>query len=806
MFSLGQDLKFALRTMAKSRGFTAIAVLTLALGIGINATVFTLTNTVLLKGFPFDRNDRILYLGMRNTKTNFPNGPLSYADLRDWRAQSKSLTGIAGASGMQANLADGAGLPETHPASQMTANSFQLIGQKPYAGRDFEAADEAPGAAPVAILTYSLWEQRYGKDLGVIGRSIRVNGVPTTVVGIMPQGFTFPFNLDLWIPLVPTAASEKREVRNMFAFGRLTDAATEQTARAEITTIAKNLESSYPLSNQGFVPVIRNYNEFYIGPAFTTMFVAMMVAVAFVLLISCANVANMLLARALGRTREISIRVAHGAGRWRVIRQLLVESLALTVAGGVFGWLIARWAVHLFDLSVIPFGKPRWMDFSMDGHVFAYLAAISAGTGLLFGLAPALQLSKLDVNSSLKEGGRGSSTGAHGRRLSRALVIAEMSLAVVLLAGAGLMIRSFLNVYRANLGVGTSNILTMRLALPQMKYPQGSDQIAFHDRLKTRLEALPGVESVAIANFLPTGGSSSFPYEFEGTPSDAQHRPTLSAVIIGPNYFRAVGVGILRGRAFTDVDGVSGPPVVIVNQRFAGQFLAGEDPIGKRLRIFDNGTAGPFLTIVGVAPNIVQNEISPSQIDPLIYIPYRQKPTADMAILAHTLVPPGTLGNAFRREIQAVDSDLPVYNLWTLQERLERNYWFTRTFAVLFLIFAGIALLLASVGLYALTAHSVGQRTQEIGVRMALGAGPSSILRLVFVTGVRQLAIGLAIGVVAGLAVTRVLRAVLVQVSPFDPVTFIAASLLLILATMLGCWIPARRAMRVDPMVALRYE
>jgi len=807
MVSLWQDLRFAFRTLGKSKGFTAIAVLTLALGIGINAAVFTLTNAWLFKGFPFDKNNLILYLGSKDLSHDFPFGPVSYPDFRDWQAQAKSFDGLATASGMQMNLSDDAGLPETHRAARMSANSFQVIGQKPFAGRDFTAADGAPGAAPVAILTYGLWERRYGKNLSIIGRTVRMNGISTTVIGIMPRDFSFPFDGDLWIPNIPTPEdSVKRDARNMIVFGRMAAGVTVQSARAEMNTIAQNLQRAYPLTNQGFAPVVLTYNEFYNGPRIFVISTAMLVAVAFVLLIACANVANLLLARAVGRSREISIRIALGAGRWRLVRQLLVESLLLSAAGGFLGWLIAKGATRIFDVVTTPMGKPSWIDFSMDVRVFAYLVAVSIGTGLLFGLAPALRLSKIDVHTGLKEGGRGSSAGVHGKKLSRLLVIGEMALAIVLLAGAGLMIRSFLNIYRASLGVSTANVLTMRLPLPAAKYPQPSDQITFHDRLHVRLASLPGVESVAIANFLPTGGSSSFRYELEGAISDPQRRPSLSALIVSPGYFHVMSVGILQGRDFTEADGVSGTPVAIVNQRFATLSWPGQDPLGKRLRLYPGNAPEAWLTVVGLVPNIVQNENSPSQVDPLIYLPYRAKPQPDMAIVARTRVPPGTLGTAFRREIQAADSDLPIYNLWTLEERLQRNYWFYQVIGILFAIFAGIALLLASVGLYATMAHSVSQRTQEIGVRMAMGATGDSILRLVFMDGMRQLAIGLVLGLAAAFAVMNVLKSVLVQVSPADPGTFVIASAILIAAALLGCWLPARRATRVDPMVALRYE
>ena len=510
--SFWQDIRFGARLLRKSPGFTAVAVLTLAIGIGMNATVFTLTNAVLFKGFPFDKNNLIYYLGSRNLSGNRANGRVSYPDFRDWRAQAKSFSGLAAAKNTPISLSDDSGLPDTYFAGQMTANSFQVIGQNPVIGRNFTSADEALGAPPVAILTYGLWERRYGKDPSIIDRTIRINGVPTSVIGVMPRGVIFPNELVLWVPMVPSADTEKREVRNLIVFGRMAEGITVKSARAEMETIANNLQSEYPVTNHGFAPVVLNYNEFTNGPRFTIIFTAMLIAVGFVLLIACANLANLLLARAVGRSREIAIREALGAGRWRLIRQLLIESLMLSIVGGVLGWWIAVRAVHVFDVVVTPLGKPSWFDFSMDYRAFAYLVAISIGTGIIFSLAPALRLSKLDVNSNLNDGGRGISTGVRGKRLSGLLMIGEMALALVLLAAAGLMIRSFLNVYRATLGVNTANVLVMRVALPQTKYEQPNDRIAFHDSLNARLASLPGVESVAIAYAPPTAGSQSFPY------------------------------------------------------------------------------------------------------------------------------------------------------------------------------------------------------------------------------------------------------------------------------------------------------
>ena len=478
----------------------------------------------------------------------------------------------------------------------------------------------------------------------------------------------------------------------------------------------------------------------------------------------------------------------------------------LSTTGGVFGWLLAMWGIKIFDAAVSD-RVPPWLNFSMDYRGFIYLAAVSIGTGLLFGLAPALRLSKLDVNTTLRDGGRGSSAGGRAKYLSGLLVVTEMAMAVVLLAGAGLMIRSFLNVVQSPIGVNVRNVLVMRLFLPEAKYPKPEDQISFHERLKTRLDALPGVDVSCIAVTMPTGGSLKYPYELEGSPpADEKTRPQLSAEVISPDYFRAMDVHPLRGRVFTEADGVAGPPVILVNQRLAEMFWKTGDPIGKRPRIFEDKKPGAWLMIAGVVPNILQNDVSVHEYDPLIYLPYRHKPMRDMSIMARTKVPPNSLGTAFRKEVAALDEDMPLFNLRSLEERIDLNNWSQRIFGSLFAIFAVIALALASVGLYATIAHSVSQRTQEIGVRMALGASSKNILRLIFGQGMTQLGVGLALGIAAAIGLTRVLNSLLVQVSPRDPTTFVLVALVLSTAAVAGCLIPARGAMRVDPVIALRHE
>jgi putative ABC transport system permease protein len=806
--ALFEDIRFGLRTLAKNPALTLIAVVALALGIGANATVFAIANGVLFKSMPFV-DDRILYLSTKNLNRGQRRSGVSWADFRDWRSQAKSFEALGAFKFTVVNLSDKSGLPSRYNVVEITANTFSMIGQKPVMGRDLTAEDEKRSANPVAILGFGIWENRYGKDPAVLGQVIRINDVPTTVIGVMQPGLRFPIDADLWTALRPGANAEKREARNLSAFGRMSPGVTGKQASAEMTAIGNNLESAYPATNQGISAVAHSFSEEFNGPEVNLLLGALMGAVGFVLLIACANVANLLLSRALDRSREISIRIALGAGRWRIIRQLLVESVMLSIAGGVFGWLISIWGLRAFDAAVRD-RIPAWMNFAMDYRGFAYLGAISIGTGLLFGLAPALRLCKLDVNTSLKDGGRGSSGGTREKYLSRLLVVTEMALAVVLLAGAGLMIRSFLNVYNMQTGVNPKNVLVMRLFLPEAKYPRADDQISFHERLKARLDALPGVEVSSISITMPTGGAMDFPYELDGAPPvDEKRRPTLSLLIISPDYFRAMEVPARRGRFFTNADGMAGLPVVIVNQRFVEKFWPGDDPIGKRLRIFNGKTPDPWLTVVGVVPNIVQNlqnEGAVREHDPLIYVPYRQRPARDMSIMARTRVPPNSLGTAFRREVAALDEDMPLYNLRSLEERLAQNNWAQRVFGGLFAIFAAIALVLASVGLYAVIAHSVSQRTQEIGLRMALGSPAQGILHLIFMQGMRQVTIGLLVGLAAAAGLTRVLSSLLVQVSPRDPATFVIVSLVLSTAAVLGCLIPACRAMRVDPVVALRHE
>ncbi|HLW76401.1 MAG TPA: ABC transporter permease, partial [Bryobacteraceae bacterium] len=536
-----EDIRYGLRTMVKNPAFTAVAVTALALGIGVNATVFAITNGI-FRNMPF-MSDDILYLSSKDASRPNSDRGVSYLDFLDWSAQSKSFTGMALYDGSQMNVSDKTSVPTRYLVNAITPNTFRLIGQQPVLGRDFRPEDGQPGAAKIAILSDRVWSERYGRNPSILGAVIRINSDPATVVGVMRPDFRFPDDTDIWTAYIPTANTQQRDHRGASVIGKLAPGATEQSAIAEMKAISRNLEAAYPVTNKGISAWVRTFIEVNF-PDDTPMLTALMGAVSFVLLIACANVANLLLARAIGRSREISIRVALGAGRWRIVRQLLIESVLLSLAGGALGFWIAKYGLRIFDANVRA-GIPTWMKFSMDYRSLAYLAAISIGSGILFGLAPAFRLSRLNLNLSLKDGGRGSSA-ARGRFLSGFLVVGEMALAVILLAGAGVMIRSFLHVYRAQTGVNEKNVLVMRIETPETKYKTPASQIAFHDRLKARIDALPGVAVSCISATMPTGGSLNYPYEVEGRPPIDRSKDVQALMVVSPDYFRAMDVQLAR--------------------------------------------------------------------------------------------------------------------------------------------------------------------------------------------------------------------------------------------------------------------
>jgi predicted permease len=812
--NLLQDLKFAVRLLIKDRWFTAVAVIALALGIGVNATVFTFVNAVLIRGLPFTDADRVLVVASRDAKGR--DGSASYADFQDWRDSTRTFASLSAFSGATMNLSDEGRAPERFQGPYISANAFKVIGQAPILGRDFQPDDDRPGAAAVVIFGNGVFKNRYGSDPSVIGRTVKVNEVPATVIGIMPEGFKYPNNADVWMPLnqMPRLTEQKRDARNIDVFGRLADRVTTAQAQSEMDTIARKLAADYPDTNKDIAAHVMTINERVNGGPITLIFLSLMGAVAFVLLIACANVANLLLARSTARAREMSVRISLGASRWRIVRQLLVESVLLSIISGLLGLALAYVGVRLFDAATQDVGRPYWIQFTMDAQVFAFFAAVCLGTGIVFGLAPALHVSKTDLNEVLKEGGRSGTSGIRARRWTSALIVAELALTMVLLAGAGLMIRSFLNLYRMDVGIETAQVLTMRLTLPNQKYPTPEHRRVFYERLDQRLAGLAGIRGATIATSMPLGGGFPRLLSMDGKEiQKGEQAPTVTQVTIGPRYFETLGIKVLRGRGFDDIDGTPGHYAVVINQRFAAMHFGTDDPIGRRIKLTADGPQPPgaappeWATVVGLTPTIRQRtQQGDDTPDPVAYVPLRAQAPSFAMLMVRGERDAASLTSLLRDEVRGVDPDLPLYGILTMDQQLAQQRWAFRVFGTMFAIFAAIALALSAVGLYAVTAYSVSQRTQEIGVRMALGAQATQVLWLILRRSIAQMAIGLTLGTAGALGVSRLLSSVLFQTGGRDPLLLTAIVSLLVGVSTAACVWPARRATRLDPVSALRNE
>ena len=811
--NLWQDIRFAVRLLVKDRWFTAVAIIALALGIGVNATVFTFVNAVLIRGLPINDPDRVMVVGTRDARLR--DRGMSYLDFEDYRRATRTFSGLAAFSGSVMNVSDEGRTPERFQGPFISAPAFKLIGQRPQLGRDFLPEDDRPGASAVVVLGNGIWKNRYGSDPSIIGRSIKINDIVSTVIGVMPEGFKFPNNADLWLPLahMPRLAEQKRDNRNVEAFGKLADGVTRAQAQSEMNTIAGQLRHDYPDTNKDVTASVMTFNERQNGGPIRLVFLSLMGAVAFVLLIACANVANLLLARSATRAREMSVRISLGATRWRIVRQLLVESVLLSIVSGLFGLALAYVGVRLFDAATQDVGKPYWIKFTMDAQVFAFFAAVCLGTGIVFGLAPALHVSKTDLNEVLKEGGRSGSSGVRARRWTSVLIVAELALTLVLLAGAGLMMRSFLTLYRLDVGVDTAHLLTMRLALPAQKYPTIESRRAFFERLDQRIAGISGIQAGMITTNMPLGGGNGRLLAVEGRPLAAgEQAPLVTQLMIGPRYFETLGLQIVRGRGFEEVDGTTGHETAIINQRFATMHFGSEDPLGRRIKLTPDGALVPgaavptWVTVVGVSPSIRQSNMQEPQPDAVAYIPLRSQAPGFALLMIRAGGDAASVTSLMREEVRAIDPDLPLFEIKTMDQQLAQARWPFRVFGSMFAIFALIALALSAVGLYAVTAYSVAQRTQEIGVRMALGAQAPQVWWLVVRRGLVQLAIGLSIGLAGAFGVGQLLKSLLVQTSTRDPLTLTSIVLLLMLVSVLASFWPARRATRLDPVAALRNE
>jgi putative ABC transport system permease protein len=802
-----QDVRLAARLLIKDKWYTAVAVIALGLGIGANSTIFTFVNAVLIRGLPYEDSHRLMYLNLTSPTEGRQLIGVSYLDFEEWREQSKTFEDLGANRGGTMNVSDSERPAERVAGVWLSANSFGLIGQQPLFGRNFLPGEDAPGAQPVAIIGYGLWQNRYGGDPAILGRTIRVNELPARIVGVMPQGMKFPNTAEMWMPLVPDAEARRRTTRNLGVFGRLRPGVTREQAQAEIAAFTASIAQRFPETNKGIDVIVQPYNERFNGGPIRLLFFSLMGAVALVLVIACANVANLLLARSASRAREMALRVSIGATRWRIVRQLLVESVLLGCIAGLVGLALSYVGVTLFDDAVSSVQKPYWIKFTMDGTVFAFLAGICLATGVLFGLAPALQVSRTNMAELLKESGRSGGAAARSRHFASTMVVAEVALTIVLLVAAGLMVRSYMKMASLELGFNTDNLLGGVIALAEPKWNDPATRTRFQEQLVERVRALPGIKSVTAASGFPLSGGAQMRVEIEGRPVvDRQRAPTILAMSIADEYFQTLGLSLRRGRVFAPTDGQQGSEAAIVNERFAAQMFEGRDPIGQRVRLLPDDRERPWLTIVGVAPNVKQGNPQEAEPDPVIYEPFRQNPTRSVGLLVRTAVDPAGVTAVIRTAVRDVNPDQPLYNLRTYDDLLTEVAWMWRVFSSLFAIFAAIALVLSAVGLYAVTAYSVAQRTQEIGVRMALGAKRNQVSWMILRRGLVQLGIGTVLGLIGAYFASNLMRTLLVQMSPHDPVTFAVITGLLLLITLVACLVPARRAMRVDPVVALRAE
>jgi putative ABC transport system permease protein len=817
--ALLQDFRFALRMLRKSPGFTAIAVITLALGIGANTAIFSIVNAVLLKPLPFPEPDRLLYVtsGFSNQKDVARPFAISYPDFLDWRANAKSFSGMASYHGDSFTLT-GLEQPLHVDGATVSGDFFSVIGQQPFLGRGFTRDEEKPGTR-VVVLSHQLWESAFHGDRGIVGRAVTMDKQSYTVVGVMPPGYVFPMEAappQLWRTYAPEAettdpkeqpATAQRGAHFLQAVARLKPDVSLETAREEMNVISRNLSVQYPDTNKKFpAAIVTEEREHLVGKNRTQLMI-LLISVGVVLAIGCLNVANLLLARASKRNREIAVRAALGARRTRVVRQMLTESLALGVAGALLGIPLAMLALKVF-ISLNAQNMRRIESASLDGTVLTFTAAIAVLTSIAFGLVPALRASSPNLTEFIKEG-RGTTASSTHLRLRGALVIAETTLGLALLVIAGLLLRSFHRILSVDPGMDTHNVLTINFDLPDKKYNE-QQQIQFYTQLLPRLQALPGVTSVAAVAGLPLSGNNAIiTFTIEGRPVPKSDEPSADIKVITPNYFHTLNIPFVAGRDFTLRDDDKAPGVVIVNQAFAQRFFPNENVLGKHITpgASNHGEPQPR-EIVGVVGNVKSRRLDVED-RPEYYIPDTQLNFGSMAVCLRTGVDPHNLTSAIRNTVASMDPDLPLYDIKTMDEYLAASLTTPRFQAMLLEGFAGLALVLTAIGLYGVISYAVAQRTHEIGVRITLGASRSNVVGMVLKSGLQLTAIGLAGGVVLSLLAGRFiasLNSMLFGVKPTDALTFAAVILIVAAVSLLACYIPAWRASKVDPMVALRYE
>jgi len=818
--TLWQDIRYGARMLLKNPGITFVVILALALGIGANTAIFSVVDAVLLRPLPYPESDRLVFLN--ETSKSMDDISISYPNFTDWRNQNQVFEKIGVFNRGSYNLT-GSGEAERIVTAQASADLFAALRVNPMLGRLYSNEEDKPGGPPVVVLSYALWQRRFGGDAGVVNKPITLNGKSYTVIGIMPQDFQYPTRVEMWVPVGQLSDAPGWQQRGnhpgLYGIARMKPGVSLEQAKADMNGVVANLERQYQDDIAGNGVAIRPMLEVFVGDIRRALWV-LFAAVAFVLLIACANIANLLLARAQSRQKEMAIRTAMGAGRWRIARQLLTESTLLALIGGSIGLLIARWGIELI-LYISPDAIPRAKEITLDWRVFVFTLGLSFVTGLLFGLVPALQAGVVDVHETLKETGRGTSR-KHWLRSS--LVVVEVATTLVLLIGAGLMIRSFYRLQRVNPGFSYEHVTSFTVALPVKKYETSDQQIQFYQRLLENLRALPGVEAVGAASGLPLGNNGSqTSFTVEGRPIPPRDQtPLMELCIVTPDYFRAMDIPLKSGRYFNDHDDrsslagkdlsklpelerqVAAMNAIVIDEEFARRYWPNEDPIGKRIRI--GRESGVSLTVLGVVGRVKMEGLGEDSMRVQGYFPFAQIPDSDMTVILKAAGDPNQLISAVRQQVKNIDPDQPIYSVRTMDEIRAASVAPERLNLALLSIFAGIALILAIVGIYGVMSYSVTQRTHEIGIRMAIGAQPRDVFRMILGQGMILALVGVVIGLVGAFALTRLMATMLFGIEPTDPTTFASIAVLLTAVALVACYIPGRRATKVDPLVSLRYE
>ncbi len=799
--TLIQDLRYGARMLLKQPGFTLIAIITLALGIGANTAIFSVVNAALLRALPYDHAEQLVMVYAR-TKDEPRNG-VSWPELCDWQAQTQSFSALAAFVPQSVNLT-GRAEPGRVIGGFITANFFDLLGVKPALGRALLKGEDEAGAEPVAVINHVVWRDRFGADPNLIGQTLTLNGQRFTVVGIMPEGFRSPYSeVDIWLPIqTHPNFSLERKSNGLEVMGRLKPGVTLPQAQVEMATIAAGLSQQYPETNaKRGVNLIGLQTLLVEGLKGNLMI--LFAAVGFVLLIACANVANLMLGRAVTRQREMALRAALGASRSRIVRQILTESLLLSLLGGALGLLLGKWGMDALATNSAV-NLPPGVTVSLDAYVFGFTFGLALLTGAFFGLLPALRLSRTDLNSTLKEGGKAAGGGPRGNCVRDSLVVAQIALAMMLLVGAGLMIRTFVNLIGSDPGFDAKNLLTLEYRVPRNKYPDAEQQWRFHEQVVANVKALPGVQFAATIFTMPHGaeiGTTTFALPDRAAPPEGQ-LPKAQTNRADASYFQAMGIQLLKGRVFRGQDQLGAPPVIVINQTMARRFWPHEDAVGKQVNVyFPKLTA----TVVGVVADVKNNSLDEAE-QPQLYLSFAQNPHIFASLIVRTNGEALSFSNAVRGAIWAVDKDQPVWKVRTMEWLLERSIGGQRLIMQLLAALSLLAMMLAAVGIYGVLSYSVSQQTRDIGVRLALGAQPRDILRLVLKHGLALTLVGVAVGLAGSLAITRLLRGMLYGVTATDPLTYGVIAALLMIVALLACWIPARRATQVDPMIALRCD